>query len=329
MRIRIARLLCVILSLIGFSSLVQSADGALKKASFIPLWFPQAQFAGYYVALDKGIYRKYGIDLTVLPGGSSYSAFEALREGKADFAALWLISALQRRAEGSPLVNVAQIVQHSSMLLVARKSSGISSVPHIHGKKVGVWGGDFAIVTRAFLEHHGLSVNAVPQSATVNLFLRGGVDVASAMRYNEYHTLLMSGLNEDELNVFALKDHGVDFPEDGLYAMQDTIERDPALVDAFVQASLEGWQYAFAHPEEALDVVLKYIRQAKLPASRTHQKWMLARMREVILPGSSHSKYGMLVEDDYLALGRELKRMNIVRDIPPYSVFSRMPHAGR
>lgn len=326
---RIVRLICVILPLIGFPSLALAADGQLRKASFMPLWNPQAQFAGYYVALDKGIYRAHGIDLAILDGGSGRSSFEALRDGKADFAALWLISALQRRDEGIPLVNVAQIVQQSSMLLVARKSSGIRSVSGIDGRKVGVWGGDFAIAMRAFLERNGLRVRAVPQSASVSLFMRGGVDVVSAMRYNEYHTLLMSGLNADELSVFALKDHGVNFPEDGLYALRGTIERDPALVDAFVRASLEGWEYAFAHPEEALDIVLRRMRQAKLPASRTHQKWMLERMREAILPGNDRSAFGRLNEDDYLALGGELKRMGIVRDVPPHADFSRTPHAGR
>jgi NitT/TauT family transport system substrate-binding protein len=306
-----------------------AAERTLKKATFIPLWSPQAQFAGYYTALDKGIYRKHGIDLTIISGGPNYSTTEYLAKGKADFAVLWLTTAIQERAKGVKLINIAQIVQKSSMMLVARKSSGIRTPADMNGKKVGLWGGDFAIPPHAFFNKYGLTVREVPQSYTVNLFLRGGIDVASAMWYNEYHTILNAGLDPDELSVFFLKDQGLNLPEDGLYALEKTVENDPALADEFTRASLEGWEYAFAHPEEALDIIIREMRTAKIPANRMHQKWMLARMRDLILTPGDRNASGLLNQGDYEATGRILQKDGVIRKVPGFSAFVRRPDAHR
>ena len=294
----------------------------LKKATFMPLWSPQAQFAGYYTALDKGIYRKHGIDLTILCGGPDSPASTCLRDGKADYAALWLTTAIQDRASGVPLVNLAQIVQQSSMMLVAKKSSGITTPADMKGKKVGLWGGPFAIPPHAFFAKYGLEVREVPQSYTVNLFLRGGIDVASAMWYNEYHTILNAGLDPDELSVFLLKDHGINLPEDGLYALETTLRNDPALAKGFVEASLEGWDYAFTHPDEALDIVITHMEAAKIPANRTHQKWMLARMRDLIKPKEAQGGFGLLKQADYEATGQILLKDGVIGTLPDFKTFT-------
>ena len=309
--------------LLLFSSLANAGE-AIKKASFIPLWLPQAQFAGYYMAAEKGIYLKHGIDLEILPGGPGQSPSEILRDGRADFAALWLTTALQRRAQGLPLVNIAQVVQQSSMLLVARKDAGIHALADLDGQKVGLWGGDFDIPPHSVFDQHGLKVLPVQQSATVNLFLRGGIAAVSAMWYNEYHSILNAGLNADELTVFALKDHGANYPEDGLYALQQTVERDPELVAAFVRASREGWEYAFAHPEETLDVMLRIIKEARLPANRMHQRWMLARMQALLQPADSQHRLGELDRQDYQVVAQELQRRGLLRRAPDYDEFVRV-----
>lgn len=295
-----------------------AAESTLKKASFMPLWSPQAQFAGFYTALEKGIYRKHGIDLTIIPGGPDRPTIEYLRSGRADFAALWLTTAIQERAAGTQLVNLAQIIQQSSMMLVAKKTSGITKPTDMNGKKVGLWGGPFLLPPQAFFKKHGLKVRVVPQSYTINLFLRGGIDLTSAMWYNEYHTILNAGLDPDELNIFMLKDHGINLLEDGIYALEGTVGRDPALAKAFVQASLEGWQHAFSHPDEALDIVIKQMQIAKIPASRVHQKWMLERMRDLISPQAG---FGILKQADYEATGQVLLQQDVISRLPGFNEF--------
>lgn len=306
-----------------------AAGPAAKKVTLMPLWTPQAQFAGYYIALDKGMYSRRGIDLEILPAGPGRSPAASLENGTADFALLWLTTALRHRADGCAVVNVAQIIQTSSLMLVATKASGIRTIPDMNGKKVGLWDGDLSIPPRALFGKFRVNVREVPQSQTVNLFLRGGIDVASAMWYNEYHTILDAGRDPDELSVFFLHDYGMDFPEDGLYTLESTLADDPVKVSAFVDASLEGWRYAFAHPDEALDGVLRRMAEAHLPANRVHQRWMLDRMRDLALPGGREDLLGVLDEQAYRSVARTLLREGVITSHPEYRDFARRLDAGQ
>jgi len=291
----------------------------LKKAVFIPHWIPQAQFAGYYVAYEMGIYRKHGIDLTIIPGGSETPALDLLKDGRAQFGSLWLSTAIEARAQGVELVNVAQIMQKSGLMLVAKKSSGIKEPKDMNGKKVGIWD-SFKVQPNAFFKKYNLDVKTVTQSYSVNLFLSGGVDVASAMWYNEYHTILNSGLNPDELSAFFFYEHDLNFPEDGIYVMKETLDQDPQLAREFVAASLEGWRYAFDHPEEALDIIIKNLEKEHLPASWVHQRWMLNRMKD-LLPATEAGISGQLKEDDYYRVGKGLMENGLIEKIPPFASF--------
>ena len=287
---------------------------------FIPQWSPQAQFAGYYVALAKGFYARYGLDLTILRGGPEAPAGEALAQGQADFATLFLTGGLQLRSRDVPVVNVAQIVQRSALMLVAKKSSGILSPADLEGRRVSIWA-DFALQPRTFFRHHGLDVNEVAQGYTLNLFLMGGVDAASAMWYNEYHTLLNSGLDPEELTTFLLADLGFNFPEDGIYCLEQTLRAHPDQVRGFVQASLEGWHDAFQHPEEALDIVMTHVQAANLPTTRIHQKWMLDRMKAIIFPPETGVPPGFLAQDVYQRVAADLFEAGIINDTVPYRIF--------
>lgn len=321
--------LLLIILILAVATPVSAAETVLKKAALMPLWTPQAQFAGYYVALDKGIYARHGIDLKIITAGPGHDPAQALKDGSADFAVLWLTTALQQRSAGTKLVNIAQLIQRSSIMLISKKSSGIRTIADMNGKKVGMWGGDLSIPPHALFIKYGIKVREVPQTNTVNLFLRGGIDVTSAMWYNEYHTIINAGLDPEELNVFSLNEQGMNFPEDGIYTMETTINNDPALAKAFVRASLDGWLYAFAHPEEALDIVIRHMREAKIPANRIHQKWMLNRMRDLIMPGTPKCTIGILNEKDYEAVCRSLRQAGLIRSCPDYTAFFWRSDAGK
>lgn len=293
----------------------------LKKTTLVTLWSPQSQFAGYYVAYKKGIYKKHGLDLTIIPGGHDKQPIELLEAGKADFGIAWLSSAIIERSRGVPLVNLAQITQRSALMLVAKKKNGIRTPQDMNGKRVSLWEKELRIPMAAFLKKNNLNVTIIPQGYTINLFLRDGVDVISAMWYNEYHTILNSGVNEEELTTFFLDQHGLDFPEDGIYVMEDKIAKDPEQCNSFVKASLEGWAYAFAHEEEALEIVLEYMKEAKIPANRIHQRWMLEKMKELMLPDGSTGITGALNENDYERVAHEMFESGALEEVPDYDSF--------
>lgn len=303
-----------------------AADEGLQKVKLIPLWKPQAQFTGYYVAYEKGIYKKYGMDVEILEGGPDAPVSTLLKDGRADFGIMWLDSALEWRAQGLKLVNIGQIVQRSALMLVAKRSSGIREPRDLQGKKVNLWEGDLRLQPEAFFRKFDLKVQIIPQSYTVNLFLLDGVEAASAMWYNEYHTILNSGLNADELTTFFFSDYGLNFPEDGIYMLEENFLKAPQQARNFAQASIEGWLYAFTHQEEALDIVLKYMRLANLPANRVHQKWMLTRMKDLIVAQDNRHTLGELDQEDYRHTAEELVRNRLIPEIPDFSAFCPSKH---
>lgn len=295
----------------------QSLAQEKKKIVFLPMWSPQAQFAGYYVAQEKGFYAREGLDVSILTGGPDALPQEYLKSGQADIALLWLSSAIRARAQGLELVNIAQVMPRSALMLVSRASSGIRSPRDLANKRVSLWQGDLGLQPKALLRSLGICVQEIPQGTSVNLFLRGGVDAVSAMWYNEYHQILSAGLDETELTSFFLSRYGFDFPEDGVYLLRSTYEKDPSAARAFVRASLEGWRYAFLHPEEALNIVLAVMERAHVPANRTHQRWMLLRLKDLIEPVGE----ARLRESDYARVAGELKEAGFIEQIVPFASF--------
>ncbi len=302
------------------SSGVLRAEGALTSVRLSVHWRPQAQFAGYYVAADKGFYRQAGLEVLIDHGGPDRFSWEVLEKGGADIATMFLSTAVRMRAEGVPLVNIAQLVRRASYLLVARKQSGIRTPKDLDGKRISIWDNDFRLQTRAFFQKYQVKPEIIVQSTNINLFLRGAVDAASAMLYNEYHLLLNSGLEPDELTIFRLADHGIDFPEDGIYCLEALLQKHPELPCRFVQATLRGWQEAFARPEEALSLIMRTIRDKRIPNSLAHQRWMLARMKELI-QGGAPDQMGTLGREPYLRVARALQEGQLIRALPDYEGF--------
>ncbi|MCX7634800.1 MAG: ABC transporter substrate-binding protein [Syntrophales bacterium] len=297
-----------------------TAHGELRTVSFLPHWIPQAQFAGYYVAQEKGFYKNHGIDVLILRGGPQTPVGEALKHNRVNFASLFLTEAIKLRDEGVRIVNLAQIVRRSGFMLVARKKAGIRTVTDLAHKKVALWQ-DFRVQPQMLFQKYQTPIIPVVQGTTVNLFLRGGVDATSAMWYNEYHTILSAGWNEEELTPFFFHKEGLNFPEDGIYVKEETLRRDPELCCRFAKASLEGWKYAFANPEEALDIVMRYADEAKTGTNRAHQRWMLNRLRELIAPADAKTPLGTLERSDYERTADLLYQAGVVKSIIPYGGF--------
>ncbi len=317
-----------IVLILGLISIVWSgpccADGkGLTKVSLVPQWIPQAQFAGYMMALEKGFYREAGLDLTLIRGGPHNPPFEALRTGKATFCTDWVSAGIRNRASGMQVVNIGQMTQRSALMLIAKKRSGIKSIRDLEGKKIGLWGGNFQVQPMAFFRKYDLSVTTVPLYSTVNLFLKGAVEAVSAMWYNEYHIILNSGYDPDELTLFFFSDFGLNFPEDGLYCLEETYRADPDLCKRFARASLRGWLYAFANQKEAVDLVMKYADAAHTGTNTAHQRWMLVRMKDLMLPNGNKNNLGKLNEKDYATVADTLKLLHLIEDIPAFHDFYR------
>ncbi len=293
-------------------------------------WHHQSQFAGYYMALEKGLYKDAGLEVTILRGGSDVRPDRLLAEGRADFISAMLPTALEMRRDGLPLVLLAQLVNRGNFQLVAWKHpDGSDGTPVVQpadlsGRRVTVWEQDFRSPYLALFRGWGARPEILPQYYSLSLFLHRGVVACSTMRYNEYHTLLQNGVSADELTVFNLWELGINLPEDGLYALADTWRRRPEASRRFVRATLEGWRYARDHRQETLEVVMRYIEQEKLPTNRPHMAWMLDEILKSIFPTNDDPwTFGVLSRQSYRETTQLLQRQGRIDSPPAYQDFVR------
>lgn len=246
-------------------------------------WVTQAQFAGYYVALDKGWYREEGIDLTIIPGGPDQDSVNLVTNGTRDFGTALLADLTVAVQNDKPVIGIAQIQQQNGLLLLAKKSSGIQSPKDFTGKKVGVWLGNWEAQFDALMAQQGIApdqFSLISQGYSMAAFINDELDVASAMVYNEYYTVLESGISKDSLNIIDYADYGLGFPGDTLFTSKTTAEQNPELCIGMVRASLKGWQYAIEHPEEAVEIVLKYDQTGV--QTKEHQLSMMNEIAKLV-----------------------------------------------
>ncbi|KPP83831.1 MAG: NitT/TauT family transport system substrate-binding protein [Rhodobacteraceae bacterium HLUCCA08] len=231
-------------------------------------WVTQAQFAGYYVALENGYFEAEGLDVTILPGGPDIAPPQVIAGGGADVIVEWMPAALAARENGLPLVNIAQPFKSSGMMLTCWGDVGIEGPETLANRTLGVWffGNEYPFLS--WMSTIGIStdgasetgVEVLKQGFNVDPLIQRQADCISTMTYNEYWQVIDAGVSEDELITFKYEDQGVATLEDGLYVLEQDLE-DPEFVDRmarFVRASMQGWKWAEENPEEAAMIVLDY-----------------------------------------------------------------------
>ncbi len=310
-----------LLIIILFTSISVSSQ-QLTKIRFLPHWLPQAQFSGYYVAKEMGIYKKYGLEVEILSGGPGCPAATELENGNCDVASMFLSGAIQAYGEGSKFVDICQLSQRSALIFIAKKEKGISKPEDFNGKKIGIWRSDFRELPIAFLKKYNIEATIVPIESTVNAFYYDVIDIMCVMWYNEYHTILNYGINPDELSIFSLFDHDLNFPEDGIFCKEEFYNNNKKVCENFAKATLEGWNYAFEHENETIELVMKYLKKANISSNVTHQKWMFERMKDVFNYKNQELK-GELSKELYLKTGKVLLETGKINSIPDFKEFDK------
>ncbi|MCA1242623.1 ABC transporter substrate-binding protein [Stappia stellulata] len=251
-------------------------------------WVTQGQFAGYYVAQDKGFYEEEGLDVTIKPGGPDIAPPQVIAGGGADVVVDWMPSALASRERGVPLVNIAQPFKKSGMMLTCLKETGITKPEDFRGRTLGVWffGNEYPFLS--WMSQLGIptdgsdnGVTVLKQGFNVDPLLQKQADCISTMTYNEYWQVIDAGIPEEELIVFKYEEQGSATLEDGLYVLEENLE-DPAFVDKmarFVRASMKGWNYARENPDEAADIVLE--NDATGAQTEKHQRRMVREINKL------------------------------------------------
>ncbi len=290
----------MVLLTVGLAFSAQAAE----KVTIQLKWVTQAQFAGYYVAQDKGYYQSEGLDVTIKPGGPDIGTPQVLAGGGADVIVDWMPSALASREKGVALVNIAQIFKKSGMMLTCRKDSGIKSPADFRGKTLGVWfyGNEYPFLS--WMSKLGIpttggsnGVTVLKQGFNVDPILQKQAECVSTMTYNEYWQIVDAGLSPSELVVYKYEDQGVSTLEDGLYVMENKL-KNKAFVSKmarFLKASIKGWNYAGDHPDEAADIVLE--NDDTGAQTEKHQRRMMREISKLV--GNQPQGIGYLIPADY------------------------------
>ena len=266
------------------------ADGAhaADKVTLQLKWVTQAQFAGYYVAKDKGYYKAEGLDVTIKPGGPDVAPEQVLAGGGADVVVDWMPAALAAREKGEPMVNIAQPFKHSGLELTCLASSGIKTPQDLKGRTLGVWfyGNEYPFLN--WMGKLGYKTDGSPggvkvlkQGFNVDPLIQKQADCISTMTYNEYWQVIDAGYKPTQLVVFKYEDEGVATLEDGFYVLEPKL-KDAAFVDKmarFVRASMKGWAEARANPKDAVKIVLD--NDATGAQTEHHQTQMMGEINKL------------------------------------------------
>lgn len=296
-----------------------AASGTLTKLKLQLKWLDQAQFAGYYVAVDKGYYKDLGLDVELLPGGPDVVPSQKVLTGAADLGLDWVGSLLANRDKGQPLVDIGQFYQSSGMLLISKKSANIKTPADLKGKKVGVWTGGNEFEFRALMDKYKLDnsidnnkdMTVIKQGFDMDAFLNGQLDAASAMTYNEYNVVLEAGVKPEDLNVLDYNTDGVGMLEDMVFATEDTIKNKKDALVKFLAASQKGWQDAIKDPNAAVDSVMK--RADAKTTSRDHQVAMMKAVALLVQPsGLAAEKIGFIDDAKFKTTADIALKFNII-----------------
>ena len=283
---------------------------AQKKFIFTPQWTAQAQFAGYYVAKEKGFYKQAGLDVDIVHPSITQPAISRVRNNESQATTLGLCQALEVIDDGIPMVNILQTSMNTSLVLVSRKDVDPLKQP---GMKVGIWSTGFGQLAICMSIKEHLNYEWVRFASNVNLFVSGAIDATLAMRYNEYYQLAQAGVKLTERNVYRFSNHDYNVQEDGLYMTRAYYDEHRDEARRFAQASKKGWEWAVAHPDETLDIVMDYVRREHIGTNRILQKLMLNEVLRLLVDRES-KKCEFRLRPDMVKKASQLMRENMMLD---------------
>ena len=294
---------------------------AQKKFIFTPQWTAQSQFAGYYVAKEKGFYKDAGLDVDIVHPSITQPAISRIRNNESQATTLQLCQAMEIIGDGIPLVNILQTSMNNAMVIVSRRDEDPLKQK---GMKVGIWNAGFGQLAICMSNKDHLNYEWIRFASSVNLFVSGAIDATLAMSYNEYYQLAQAGVKLSERNVYRFCDHGYNVQEDGVYMTRTYYDEHRDEARSFARASKQGWEWAANHPEETLDIVMKYVRRDHIGTNRILQERMLKEVLRLMIDRESKQREYRL-RPDMVKKANQLMLENkmLEREIPYEQIIAK------
>ena len=306
----------LILSLLLTVCLPIAAQQASNKFVFTPQWTAHAQFAGYYVAKEKGFYKQAGLDVDIIHPSVSQTAMNRLQNRESQATTLQLCQAMEIIDNGISLVNILQTSMNNGTVIVSRRDKDPLTQ---RGARVGMWHAGFSQIPICMSIKEKLNYKWIRFTSNVDLFLKGAIDGTLAMSYNEYYQLMQMGFTFTEKNVYRFCDHGYNIQEDGVYMRRDYYETHKDQARKFAQASKKGWEWAAEHQEETLDIVMKYVRENHITTNRVLQRLMLKEVLRLQVDQKSKKREFRLRPDMVKFASKLMKECQLLKNEVTYN----------
>ena len=280
------------------------------KFVFSPQWMAQAQFAGFYVAKDMGFYDEEGLDVEIRHPFSTQTLENRVREGKSQAYSMFLSQAMEMVDNGIPLVNILQTSMNSSLVIVSRYGADPLT---LRNAKVLTWRAGLGQIPKSVAARENLDYRWITASSSLNLFVAGAVDATLATTYNEYYQLLQTGLITPGKGIYRFSEHGYNIQEDGVYMTAAAYRKDRDSAERFARASRRGWEWATEHPDETLEIVMKYVKEYRIPTNRVLQQLMLEEVLRLQLDPDSGKREFRLRPDMVDKVGRLMLEGGLIK----------------
>lgn len=292
--------------------------GIAQQITFSPQWTPQSQFAGYYAALENGYYDDAGLDVSIMHPTTSYSSMSMLKDGTSDIITCELIQAMMTADDDIKYVNLLQTTQHSTLVLISR-AEAVKRLSDLAGCRIGTWKVGFSEIPHMIDEEQHLDIEWIKLLNSLNLYIARAIDATLAKSYNELILFSMAGITPGSVLYFS--EHGYDFPEDGLYVSEDFYRKNPERCRKFAEASRKGWDWVRNNRDEALDIVMKYVKEENIPTNRYNQKWMLDAILDAQEDIKGEKPSYRLDEDAFNQLNEALMKYGYISQPVVYERF--------
>ena len=253
-------------------SLLAGAQPIGSKIVFTPQATAQAQFAGYYVALEQGFYADEGLEVVIVHPYLTQSCVESIWEGVCIATTLPLPMAMKTVDNGLPLVNILQTSMNSGLTIISRNGEDPLK---LEKARVASFRAGFGLMARSLAAIQNLDYELITTASMVNLFTAGAVDATLAMSFDEYYKLLQTGLISPDRGIYRFEEGEYNIQEDGVYVTRAFYEAHREACEGFARASRRGWEWVSEHREEALDLVMRYVKEHRIATNRTLQGLML------------------------------------------------------
>lgn len=277
---RIVRLPSICMLCIASISFLALPTLAAQTVRLQLRWHHQFQFAGYYMALQQGYYQQAGLNVSVLEGVPGKTSMESVLSGEAEFG-IGGAGAVLAYLQGKPVVAMAAIFQNSPSVWLVLATSDIYTLQDMATRKLELIDMHENAELLAIFAKEGFDISKLHIDSTsmkLDNLLTGQVDAINAYLSNEPYVLQQQGIG---YRVIKPMNYGVNFYRDVLISRRDWLAAHPAQAEAFLQASLDGWKYAFAHVEETIAHIREHYAPDKTLAQLQYEAEV---MRKLILP---------------------------------------------